>query len=123
MADSTDDSARTPTPRRNSLSIRARVLDVSEAVVTPAVGIDAVVGRTAADHLEAGPTPAARAASRPAGPLPPELTGARNFAAQLRTRLESARVRLESEHVHLDHVETALVEYLRRNSGSSRSGE
>jgi hypothetical protein len=104
------------------LSARARVLGEAEAVVTPALGIDAVVGRTAADHLDTGATPAARAASRRAGPLPAEFTGSRPFASQLRSKLESARVRFESEHVHLDSVETALIEYLRRNSGSGRSG-
>ncbi len=114
-----DDSIGTP-PRRNSMSVRARVLGEDEAVSTPALGIDAIVGRTAADHLETGPTPAVRAASRPAGPLPAEFAGSRPFAAQLRAKLESARVRLEGEHVHLDHVESALAEYFRRNSDGRR---
>ena len=104
------------------LSARARVLGEAESVITPALGIDAVVGRTAADHLETGPTPAARAASPRAGPLPAEFTAPRPFASELRSKLESARVRFESEHVHLDSVEAALVEYLHRNSGGDRSG-
>jgi hypothetical protein len=97
-------------PRRGSLSARVRLLAPHEVAPSLPVSIDAVVGHTAADHLD---IPAASAPDPAKSAAPVES----DFAVALRLRMEEARRRFDAEHLHLDHVETAALDYLRSTRG------
>jgi hypothetical protein len=74
------------------------------------MSIDAVVGHTAADHLDIPVSPSH-------DPAKSAATVESDFALALRLRLEEARRRLDGEHLHLDHVETAALDYLKEPRG------
>lgn len=113
---------------RPAIVAKVRLLTDDEADVVPISGIDVLVGRSAADHLddaepagregEGARTP--RSAPRPVAARevsPPDP----RFADHLRQRFTDANDSIKSSELHLDHVET-VAEYYSALTARSRRG-
>ena len=71
--------------------------------------VDAVVGRTAADHIEGADSPGSGAGSECESP--PRVP-ASDFERELLSQLDLIRLRLEGEEDHLAQVEHVVSDYL-----------
>ncbi len=86
-----------------------RLLSVSRAPKHP-VRVDAVVGRTVADHMKEAESPESAAGGEPDS-RPPERP-VPDFELELRAQLDLVQARLEGEQDHLAQVERVVSDYL-----------
>jgi hypothetical protein len=89
----------------------------SVPVVTITLGVDAIVGETAADFVDAGP-----AERRPPAPAQSAATEPSPFAKELAGRVDPVRNRLLEEAARLDLVRRAALDYVDRAGSPPEPG-
>jgi hypothetical protein len=98
-----------PLPYRPTQSGSERLSAAAEGDSPGEQGIDAIVGRSAADYLLSMPADAAGDVAPEAVAPPPPV--ASEFARALLERIEVARSRVAGETAHLDSVEQVAANY------------
>jgi len=93
---------------RPAIKAKVRMLAADEGLVPHATGIDVLVGRSAADHLD--PRDGQKDDQKSAEPII-EVVEPNGFADALRARFTDGRNKAQAEEIHLDHVETVAAYY------------